>query len=102
MAELVAVLVVGLGSYLFRSFFILALAERRIPDQVLVALRFVAPSVMAALIVALMTDSEGTVVIGFPEAIALLVGGAVAQRTRSHIWTLFAGMTVFWVVRALV
>jgi len=100
-SELVAVLVVGLGSYLFRSFFILALANRRIPDQVLVALRFVAPAVMAALIVALMTDSEGNVAIGLPEASALLAGGSVAHRTRNHIWTLFAGMTVYWVVRAL-
>jgi branched-subunit amino acid transport protein len=94
--------VVGLGSYLFRSFFILALAHRRIPDQVLVSLRFVAPAVMASLIVALMTDSEGNVAIGVPEATALLVGGAVAQRTRNHIWTLFAGMAVYWVMQALV
>lgn len=102
MSELIAVLVVGLGSYLFRSFFILALAHRRIPDQVLVSLRFVAPAVMASLIVALMTDSEGNVAIGVPEATALLVGGAVAQRTRNHIWTLFAGMAVYWVMQALV
>lgn len=101
MGDLIAVLVVGLGSYLFRSIFILALANRRIPDQVLVALRFVAPAVMAALVVALLTDSEGNVAIGVPEATALLVGGAVAQTTKNHIWTLFAGMTVFWVVQAL-
>jgi branched-subunit amino acid transport protein len=48
-----------------------------------------------------MTDSEGNVAIGLPEASALLAGGAVAHRTRNHIWTLFAGMTVYWVVRAL-
>jgi branched-subunit amino acid transport protein len=101
-SELIAVVVVGLGSFLFRSFFILALAHRRIPDQVLVALRFVAPAVMASLIVALMTDSAGNVAIGVPEATALLVGGAVAQRTRNHIWTLFAGMAVYWVMQALV
>jgi len=102
MSELIAVLVVGMGSYLFRSFFILALAHRHIPDQVLIALRFVAPAVMASLIVALMTDSEGNVAIGVPEATALLVGGMVAQRTRNHIWTLLSGMTVYWVMQALV
>jgi branched-subunit amino acid transport protein len=101
-SELIAVLVVGLGSYLFRSSFILALAHRRIPDQVMVALRFVAPAVMASLVVALMTDSAGNVAIGVPEATAIVVGGAVARATRNHIWTLFAGMTVFWVVRAMV
>ncbi len=101
MADLVAIAVVGLGTYLFRALFIVSLAKRRIPEQVLVALQFVAPAVMAALIVALLTDSEGNVAIGVPELSAFAVGGAVAYHTRNHIWTLFAGMAVYWAVRAL-
>jgi len=57
--------------------------------------------VMAALIVALLTDTEGNVGIGIPEVAAFIGGGAVAYRTRNHIWTLLAGMTVYWLVRAL-
>jgi branched-subunit amino acid transport protein len=102
MSDLLAVVIVGLGTYASRSVFILALANRRIPDPVLVALQFVAPAVLAALIVALLIDSDGNVAVGVPEAAAFLVGGAVAWRTRNHIYTLLAGMGVFWLVRALV
>lgn len=103
MTELVAVLVVGVGTYAARSVFILALANKRIPPAVLVALQFVAPAVLAALIVALLTDGEtGQVAIGVPELAAFAIGGTVAYKTRNHIYTLIAGMAVFWIVRALV
>jgi branched-subunit amino acid transport protein len=100
--DLIAIAVVGTGSYLFRAVFILGLANRRIPIRILVALRFVAPAVMAALIVALLSDAEGNVAIGIPEIAAFVIGGATAYRTRNHIWTLLAGMSVFWIVRGLV
>jgi len=99
--DLIAIVAVGLGTYVFRALFIVSLAKRRIPEQVLLALHFVAPAVMAALIVALLTDSDGHVAIGIPELSAFAIGGVVAYRTKSHIWTLLAGMVVYWVVRAL-
>ena len=102
MSDLLATVVVGFGTYVFRAVFIVALAKRRIPDVVLVALRYVGPAVLGALIVALLTDSEGNVEIGIPEVAAFVAGGFVAHRTRSHIWTLFAGMAVYWAVRALI
>lgn len=102
MTDFLATAVVGLGTYVFRAVFIVALARRRIPEAVLVALRYVGPAVLAALIVALLTDAEGNVEIGIPEVAAFVVGGAAAYRTRSHIWTLLAGMAVYWVVRALI
>lgn len=102
MIALVAILVVGLGTYLSRASFILALAKRRIPDPVLVALQFVAPAVLAALVVALLIEEGGSVAIGTPEIAAFLAGGVVARLTKNHILTLIAGMGVFWMVRALV
>lgn len=101
MSDLLAVVIVGIGTYASRSIFILALANRRIPDPVLVALQFVAPAVLAALIVALLIDPEGNIAVGIPEAAAFVVGGTVAWRTRNHIYTLFAGMGIFWLVRAI-
>jgi branched-subunit amino acid transport protein len=101
MTAFLVMVVVGVGTYLSRSIFILALARRRIPDAVLVALQFVAPAVLAALVVALLIDDEGGVGIGVPEAVAFLAGGLAAYRTRNHIVTLFAGMGMFWLVRAL-
>ncbi|MFB3110132.1 MAG: AzlD domain-containing protein [Acidimicrobiia bacterium] len=101
MTDFLAIVAVGIGTYLSRAIFILALANKKIPDPVLVSLQFVAPAVLGALIVALLIDGDGNVAIGIPEVSAFLVGGAVAYRTRSHIFTLIAGMGVFWLVRAL-
>jgi branched-subunit amino acid transport protein len=98
----IATLVVGVGTYLSRSIFILALAKKKIPNAVLVALQFVAPAVLGSLIIALLIDESGSVAIGIPEVAALGVGGAVTYKTRNHILTLVIGMTVYWVVRALV
>jgi len=99
--DLVAIVIVGMGTYFSRALFIVVLANRRIPDPVLVSLQFVAPSVLAALVVALLIDEDGAVAIGIPELAAFAVGGGIAYKTRSHIWTLVAGMTVYWVVRAI-
>lgn len=100
MTAFLAIVVVGVGTYLSRSIFILALARRRIPDPVLVALQFVAPAVLASLVVALLID-EGGVAVGVAEVAGFVAGGAVAHRTQNHILTLIAGMGVFWAVRAL-
>jgi branched-subunit amino acid transport protein len=102
MTAFIATLVVGIGTYLSRAIFILALAKRRIPDGVLLALQFVAPAVLASLVIALLIDDTGSVALGIPEIAALAIGGGVAFRTKNHILTLLAGMTVYWVVRALV
>lgn len=102
MSALVAFVVVGLGTYASRAIFILALANRRIPDPVLVALQFVAPAVLSALVVALLIDDDGSVAIGIPELTAFALGAVIAYRTRNHIYTLVVGMGVFWIVRALV
>lgn len=101
MTTFLATVVVGIGTYLSRSLFILALAKRRISPNVLVALEFVAPAVLGALIVTLLIDETGAVAIGIPEIAALAVGGFITYRTRNHILTLAVGMTIYWVLRAL-
>jgi branched-subunit amino acid transport protein len=98
----IATLVVGIGTYVTRAVFILALAKRRIPDGVLLALQFVAPAVLASLIVDLLTSGDGGVALRLPEVIALAVGGWVTYKTRNHILTLLVGMTVYWILSALI
>jgi branched chain amino acid efflux pump len=102
MTTFLATVIVGVGTYISRSIFILALARRRIPDGVLVTLQFVAPAVLASLIVALLIEGDGSVAIGVPEVSALAVGGLITYKTRNHILTLVVGMSVYWIVRALV
>ncbi|MFQ5523300.1 MAG: AzlD domain-containing protein [Acidimicrobiia bacterium] len=102
MTAFLAILAVGVGSYLLRAVFVLSLAKRRIPDALLVALQFVGPAVLSALVVALLIDDRGRVVAGLPEVAAFLVGGLVAHKTRNHVYTLVVGLSVFWLVGALV
>lgn len=101
MSALLAIVVVGLGTYVSRAVFILALANRKIPDSVMMPLQFVAPAVLAALVVALLINDDGSVAIGVPELAAFAVGAAVAYFSRNQIYTLIAGMGVFWIIRAL-
>ena len=102
MTALLAVVGVGVGTYLSRAAFIVALAGRTIPDFVIDSLRYVAPAVLSALVVTLMIDEGGQVTIGVPELVAFVVGAAVAYRTRNHIWTLAAGMASYWALLAVV
>lgn len=102
MITFLSTVVAGVGTYLSRSVFILALARTRIPDNIRLALDFVAPAVLGALVITLLIDDSGSVAMGIPEVSALAVGGATTYQTRNHILTLVLGMTVYWVVRALI
>lgn len=102
MTAFVATVVAGIGTYVTRALFILALARRKIPDPVLVALQYVAPAALAALIVAVLIDESGNVAIGIPEVVALAAGGIITYKTRNHLLTLVVGMAVYWILRALI
>lgn len=100
MRELFAILAVGLGTYLTRAVLILSLADRTLPDVVLATLRYVAPAVLASLVVAMLIDANGEIAIGVAELGAFVLAGVVAHRTRNHVFTLMVGMAVYWLVRA--
>jgi len=101
MSTLLAIVIVGVGTYASRALFILALANRRIPEAVMVPLQFVAPAVLAALVVALLINDDGTVAIGVPELAAFAAGAAAAWLSRNHVVTLVAGMGALWIIGAL-
>ncbi|MFT7288089.1 MAG: branched-subunit amino acid transport protein [Halieaceae bacterium] len=91
-----AILLAGAGSYLSRAIFIVALAQRQFPPLALRVLEYVAPAVMGALVVSMLTTAEGEVAIGVAEIAGLACAAAVAWITRNHILTLLVGMLVFW------
>lgn len=101
MSTLLAILATGAGTYFSRSIFILALANRRIPPSVRRSLDFVGPSVLGALIVTMLTTPDGSVALGLAEFCALVCSAAVALKSRNHIYTLVAGMGVYWLVGAI-
>jgi branched-subunit amino acid transport protein len=97
-----AILLTGLGSYAMRAFFIFALAKYTFPPIMLRGLEYVAPTVMAALVISMMTNTEGELTAGWAESFGLLAAAMVANRTGNHIFALLSGMGSFWVIRWLV
>jgi branched-subunit amino acid transport protein len=93
-----AILLTGVGTYGSRAVFIVLLAQRRFPPLALRTLEYVAPAVMGALIVTMLTTPDGEVLLGIPESVGLIVAAAVAYRSRNHVLTLFAAMGSFWLL----
>lgn len=101
MSTFFAIVLTGIGTYLSRAVFILALAQRRFPPLAMRALEYVAPAVMGALVVTMLTTPQGEVLLGVPEIVGLASAAVVAQRTRNHVLSLTAAMVSFWLVGAL-
>ena len=95
---LTAIILTGIGSYLMRAFFIFALARYQFPPIMLQALEYVAPTVMAALVVSLLTTPDGELVAGVPEIVGLVGTAIVAKVTGNHILALITGMSIYWLL----
>lgn len=91
-----AIILTGIGSYAMRAFFIFALARYAFPPTLLRALEYVAPTVMAALVISMLTTPEGKLAAGLPELLGLISTAIAARTTGNHILALVAGMSAFW------
>lgn len=92
----------GVGVYLARASFILAVGSRPLPEWAERLLRNVGPAVLAALITSLLlTDGAVDFLTDPAEVTAVAVSLLVAYRTRSFAWTFAAGMTAFWLLNAI-
>lgn len=101
MTALFAILLSGIGTYFSRALFILVLAKQRIPASMKLAMEYVGPSVLAALVVTLLLTPDGGIALGVPESLGLLSAALLAWKTRNHLLTLGVAMAIFWGVRAL-
>lgn len=94
-------MVVGVVTYAMRAGLILALADAELPDELIRALRYVAPAVLAALVVSLVSNPDmphrG---VSLAELVGVVVAIPVAWRTKNLIATLAVGMAAFWTVLA--
>jgi branched-subunit amino acid transport protein len=98
---MIAIALTGIGTYACRALFIVALAGARFPPRAMRALEYVAPAVMASLVVSMLTTPAGQLGVGTSEVAGLGLAVLVAATTRNHIYTLLAGMLAFWVVGAI-
>jgi branched-subunit amino acid transport protein len=95
---LAAIILTGIGSYFMRIFFIFALARYQFPPIMLQALEYVAPTVMAALVVSLLTTPNGELIAGVPEIVGLVGTAVVAKVSGNHILALLTGMMTYWLI----
>lgn len=97
-----AVVFVGAVTYAMRAGLILALADAELPAPLIRALRYVAPSVLAALTVTLVANPDAANRgVSLPEIIGLAVAGPVAWKTKNLAITLVVGMAAFWLALAV-
>ena len=97
-----AIILTGIGSYTMRAVFIFALARYAFPPLLLRALEYVAPSVMASLVISMLTTPEGELAAGPPEILGLVCAALAAKTTGNHIFALIAGMGTFWLIGAII
>ncbi len=99
---LTLVLVVGAITYAMRAGLILALADREIPPIVTRALRNVAPAVLSALVISLIANPDApNVGITVPEVAGLVIAGPIAWFSKNLLVTMAGGMSVFWILLAV-
>jgi branched-subunit amino acid transport protein len=93
---------VGLITFLTRASFVLFADPQRFPHAFRLALKFVPPAVLAAMVAPGLAMPQGLLdlTLANPRWIAGLVALAVAARTRSATATLAAGMVALWVMQA--
>lgn len=95
---MLAVIVVGVGTYATRSSFILLLANRTLPPLLQRAVRNVGPAVLAALVATLLVGERGVAGLAPSiELLALTLACLASWRTKSVIPGLVVGMAALWI-----
>jgi branched-subunit amino acid transport protein len=100
---LLVVAIIGIGTYLLRLSFIGTLGQRPVPDALERPLRFIAPSVLAAIVLPALVRPEGPIDLS-PDNLRLVAGvvaGVVAWRTKNIVLTTLAGLGALWILDAV-
>jgi branched-subunit amino acid transport protein len=97
----VVMIFLGLLTFATRLSFIALLERIKLPVTFQRALRFVPIAVLSAIIAPELGYYNNALALSptNPRLLAGLVATLVAWRTKSVIWTILAGMAVFWLLR---
>ena len=104
MSEWLIVLVIGAGTYLLRLSFIGVLGTRPMPLWAQRPLKYVAPAVLAALVLpaVLLVEGDADVTpLGNPRFLAAAVAAIVAWRLRNVAAVIIVGMVLLWILQGL-
>ncbi len=101
MTTWLAILGVGAVTFLTRASFVVFADPHRFPHAFRVALVFVPPAVLAAIVAPGLFIADGALDFTFanPRWIAGLAALAVAARTRNAVATIAAGMATLWLLQ---
>ena len=93
-------IIIGLFTFATRFIFIALLERIKLPRNFQRALRFVPIAVLSAIIAPELgyTNNQLALIPTNPRLLAGIVATLVAYKTKSVIWTISAGMAVFWVL----
>jgi len=97
------VVLAGVGTYLIRASFVVALQDVEVPELVQRALRYVPPAVLAALSIPPVVAPGGQlgIIPPAPEFLAAIVAAVVAWRTKNLAATIVVGIPVLIGLEAL-
>ncbi len=89
------------GTFALRFSFIYLFGKFDIPHWLERALRFVPASVLAALVFPALLYPNGTLDFSLNNIhlLAGIGGGLVAWKTKNVLWTIIAGMSLFWLLQ---
>ena len=93
-------IIIGLFTFATRFSFIALLERIKLPRNFQRALRFVPIAVLSAIIAPELgySNNQLALIPTNPRLLAGIVATIVAYKTKSVIWTISAGMAVFWVL----
>ncbi len=91
-------LLIGILTFSIRLSFIVLLERIQLPEAFLRALRFVPIAVLSAIIAPelAMKNNQLFLSLANPRLLAGVAATLVAYRTRSVVWSILAGMAIFW------
>lgn len=101
----VTVAIIGVGTYLTRLSFVGALGQRTLPTWAERPLKYVAPAVLAALMLPAVLLRDGSVDVlpaSNPRLLAAVVAAIVVLRFKSVSWAIVVGMSTLWLLQWLV
>ncbi len=104
MSNWIVVVVIGVGTYLLRFSFIGLLGTRPMPMWAQRPLKYVAPAVLAALVLPAVMLLDGRAELSpldNPRFVSAVAAGIVAWRIKNVAVVILMGMTLLWVLQAL-
>lgn len=98
-----AVLIIGLGTFLFRFLFIFYYGKFQLPIVIQKAMRFVPPAVLSALVFPALVVQNKQIMFSLenPRLLAGFLAMLVAWKSQNLLLTMMAGLASFWLLTLL-